>query len=91
MSWGLTELKGRNMKATLCRLSWSAAAYHIWRQRNGTKHCNPIRSDKKIVQSFLWEVRAQAVARGRFKKTKEIWSCVAVGEFQIRFLQNRQS
>lgn len=69
MSWGLKELKGRNMKATMCRLSGSAAAYHRWRQRIDIKHYNQIRSEEKIVQSILWEVRARVVARGRFKKT----------------------
>jgi hypothetical protein len=44
---GLIALKGRNLKAALCRLSWSATVYNIWRQRNDIKHGNQLIDQKR--------------------------------------------
>jgi hypothetical protein len=29
MEWGLTELKGKYMKGTLCKLAWGATVSHM--------------------------------------------------------------
>jgi hypothetical protein len=70
MNWGVEVLKSRKLKAALCKLSWSATVYNIWRQRNGLKHGNKLKSEEKVVQNITWEVRARIMAKGRFKRTK---------------------
>lgn len=56
------------MKTILCKLiSWGAAVYSIWKQRNDIKHGNQIMTEEKIVIRIKWEVRSQDIAYGMFK------------------------
>lgn len=68
MSWGLWKWRGRTVKTILSKLiSWGAAVYSIWKQRNDIKHGNQIMSEEKIVIRIKWEVRSQDIAYGMFK------------------------
>jgi hypothetical protein len=60
MIWGLKALHSKNMKATLCILSWSVSVQYL-----------EAGEEEKIVQDIIWEVRTQIMAKERFKKTQE--------------------
>lgn len=71
LKWGLDDLKSCTMKAVLCRLSWSAAIYHLWKQRNNITHGNHLWAEEKRVLQIKWEIRTIIIAKGKFWKTSE--------------------
>ena len=30
MEWGVVHLKGKSMRATICKLAWWATVYYLW-------------------------------------------------------------
>lgn len=73
MKWGIKELKGRKLKAVLCKLSWDATVtvYHLWRQRNDLKFGNQLKTGEKMLQIISWKITARIMARGKFNRTQE--------------------
>jgi hypothetical protein len=61
--WAVRDLKGRGLNATLCRVCLSTAVYNIWKQRNGIKHANQLKTEEKIVQRISWEIRTRIVMK----------------------------
>jgi hypothetical protein len=72
MEWGLTELKGKNMKATLCKLAWGRQCITCG-SKEMTLGLNMQRTEEQILKRLYWEVRSPVMAKGRFKKT-EVWN-----------------
>jgi hypothetical protein len=31
MKWGITDLKGRSLNVSLCKLAFGAVVYHLWK------------------------------------------------------------
>jgi hypothetical protein len=91
MMWGLRKLKSRKMKATLCRLSWSAAVCNIWKQRNVIKHGNQIRSAERIVMQMKWEVRSSVMAKRKFGRTEENEKLLVLLDLYIWLYRKEQS
>lgn len=48
----------------LCKLSFAATVYHLWRHRNDLLHGNFPRSEELIVAQIKREVRTKVMARG---------------------------
>lgn len=59
------------MKATPCRLTWSAVVYQLWKQRNDMRHRNNIISEEHVLTQIKWEIRPRVTAKGRFWKTSK--------------------
>lgn len=65
---GLRNLKSRCLQAIVCKLSWSATVYHIWRLRNDIRHGSVPKSEEKLLQLISWEVRMCIGGKGKFKR-----------------------
>lgn len=67
-NWSEVHLKGRSLRATICRLCFGATIYNLWRHRNDLLHGNTPRSEELLVQQVKWEVRSRLIARCSAKK-----------------------
>lgn len=67
--WCSSDLKGKNLHSTLCKLSLGAIVYHLWRQRNNLLHGNIPKTEESIVAQIKWEVRSKIVATGAVKRS----------------------
>ena len=38
VEWGVVHLKGKGMRAIVCKLAWWAIVYYLWSQRNAVLH-----------------------------------------------------
>lgn len=50
MKWGITDLKGRSLNASLCKLAFGAVVYQLWKRRNDLKHGNMVNSEDQILK-----------------------------------------
>ncbi len=57
MEWGLTELKGKNMKVTLCKLAWGRQCI-TYGSKEMTLGLNMQRTEEQILKRLYWEVRS---------------------------------
>jgi hypothetical protein len=64
VEWFSSELKGKNLAVSLCKLCFAATVYHLWRHRNGLLHGNTPRSEEIIVANVKWDVRTKILATG---------------------------
>jgi hypothetical protein len=71
LSWGVQMIKKDTLKAVLCKLGWSAALYHIWKQRNDIWHGNIPRLEERILIEIKWEIRSRVVALADLRDQKE--------------------
>jgi hypothetical protein len=70
MDWSIGNLRGKSMKATLCKLSLAALVYHLWKQRNNLCFANIPRTEELIlITQIRWHVRMRLLHKGRFKRT----------------------
>jgi hypothetical protein len=67
--WCSADLKAKSLASTLCKLSFAATVYHLWRHQNDLLHGNIPRSEKSIVAQINWEVPSKVVARGAFSSS----------------------
>jgi hypothetical protein len=61
----------------VCKLCWSAAVYHLWWQRNVIRHGKPPRTEEKILQDVIWDVKNRI--RGNGKTTVNVEICINWG------------
>lgn len=68
MCMGVSDWRNKTLKANVCKLVWSAAVYHLWRQRNDIRHGNPPKAQEKVLQEVVWDVNNRIRGKGKFKK-----------------------
>lgn len=54
MDWGLEKLKGKGLRAVICKLVLGASVYHIWLQRNCRNFREQALSEESITKAILW-------------------------------------
>ena len=60
VDWGEKNLKGRSMKAVVCKLAFGVSVYHIWHQKEFSYllwYSN--RTEETIVCDVKWVVQAR--------------------------------
>ena len=63
---GEADLKGRSLKASLCKLSLGAVVHNVWRHQNDIKHSNPVKTEERIVKQIIWEVSSRIMSKESF-------------------------
>ena len=60
VDWGEKNLKGRSMKAVVCKLAFGVSVYHIWHQKEFSYLLwYSIRTEETIVCDVKWVVQAR--------------------------------
>jgi hypothetical protein len=42
--------------------------YHLWRKRNDIQHGNQPKTEEKLMQGTVWDVRSRIRGKGKFRK-----------------------
>ena len=64
VDWGEKNLKGRSMKAVVCKLAFGVSVYHIWHQKEFSYLLwYSIRTEETIVCDIKWVVQARVEAK----------------------------
>jgi hypothetical protein len=42
--------------------------YHLWRQRNDIQHGNQPKTEERLMQRIVWDVRSQIRGKGKFRE-----------------------
>lgn len=53
LTWGIQNLKGRNFRASLCKVAWWATVYHIWIQRDVKAKMDSTTVNNSILNRIL--------------------------------------
>jgi hypothetical protein len=54
LAFGTRNWRSKSLAASLCKLSWSVAVYHLWRLRNAIKYgSHQISADKLLLNASL--------------------------------------
>jgi hypothetical protein len=69
LSLGLQQWKKKTLLATLCRLTFGASIYHIWRTRNDIRHGGSPCTEEQLLQKIQADVRLRVLGKGTFKTT----------------------
>lgn len=59
MRLGVREWRNKSLKAKICKLYWSSAVYHLWRNQNDIRHGKPHRAEKKLLHYIAWDVKKE--------------------------------
>ncbi|XP_062158796.1 uncharacterized protein LOC133866284 [Alnus glutinosa] len=59
--WCGSVMKGDNFYASLRKLYFGAAVYHLWRQRNLLLHGETPLTEERIISKIRWEVKTRMV------------------------------
>ena len=59
ISWGITELKGKSLKVSLCKLAIGAVVYNILKLLNDLKQGNVLHTEDQILKRIDWEIRTK--------------------------------
>lgn len=68
VSWFVATMRGKSIRATLCRLCFGASVYHLWRHRNDLLHGNILKSEDALVVQIKWDVRSRMLTKCSAKK-----------------------
>jgi hypothetical protein len=74
------ELKHwESLRVTACKLAWGAAGYCIWKLGNDIKHGNQTKSEEKVLQKIVSEVRFRIMGKGKIKGNEEnVAVCIVI-------------
>ena len=66
MEWGIKNILSVGLRSTICKLSWWAAVYHLWLQRNAIVHDGQIKTEEQILNFIKKDVKARIEIKGPF-------------------------
>uniref|UniRef100_A0A5B7CEG1 Reverse transcriptase zinc-binding domain-containing protein n=1 Tax=Davidia involucrata TaxID=16924 RepID=A0A5B7CEG1_DAVIN len=80
LAWLSCVFKDKSFKASIIKVFFSAAAYHIWRERNNrtfSGKCNP---KEKIIQLILADLGDATISWRNVTRSFENWElCLSLG------------
>ena len=57
------KIKGKQLINAILSVAWRAFINHVWRERNGRMHGQPMRSSEQIFEHIKEEVRIKITGR----------------------------
>ena len=63
LQWVVRKIKGKQLINAILSVAWRAFIYHVWRERNGRMHGQPMRSSEQIFEHIKEEVRIKITGR----------------------------
>jgi len=67
--WGLEKLKGKGLRAVICKLVLGASVYNIWLQRSCRNFREQALSEESIMKAILWYVKNRVSSKKGFKNS----------------------
>jgi len=84
--WGVKKLRGKGLRAVICKVALRAIVYHIWMQRNHRIFGGQVCSKENASKIISLDVKAKVSSKSGFKNSdlnKAL--CFLYGVFPIQF------
>lgn len=66
MEWAVKNLKGLELRTSICMLTLGGPIYYLWHQRKAIIHNSPILTEEQILAKIKQDVRGRLEFKAKF-------------------------